>query len=128
MAGQTQQDSMVEGLKKVMSMIAGLMLAPDADPKFLQSLQQGIIGFMQQKAKATMGPRPGGMPGMPPGGPGAGGPPGAPPGLAGALGGLPPAPPNAMGAGGGGGPTGLAPSMPNLDELNRVLGSTGATK
>lgn len=113
MAGSTNE-TMAEGLKKIMPAIAQLMVLPDADPQFLMSLQMAITTYLRQGAAQEAGQMTGTGPAssindVAPGGP-------VPPmGAAGPMG------PGGM-AGGGMGGLGTAP---NPDELRRLL-SAGA--
>lgn len=113
-------ETMAEGLKKVMSAIAQLMVLPDADPNFLMSLQSQISDYMRQGAAATAGEMTGTGPAssindVAPGGP-------VPP-MGGGMGGMG-MPGGGGGMGPGGGMMGLA-AQPNPDELRRLL-SAGA--
>jgi len=103
-----QQKGVVEQLTTTYTDIAKMMLAPDAQQhmQFLQSLQQGIMKYLQMQAHAsTQNPPGGAQAGM--GGPGGGM--GAPPGMANAP-------------GGGGGMTGLmGAAQANPDDLRRLL-------
>lgn len=113
-------ETMAEGLKKIMSAIAQLMVLPDADVQYLMSLQGNITDYIRQSSAAMAGQATGTGPAsaindVAPGGPvppmGAGG--GGMPGMGGPPGG-----------GMGGGMQGLA-AAPNPDELRRLL-SAGA--
>lgn len=114
---------MSEELPKLLSDIAQMKQAPDADLPFLINLETTILGYIKSKADNAIsgGPPGGGMPnplGGPPPQPGM---PGAPPGPGGqVLGGIgaslpgqgtPPGVPGVM----------QGPGMPNADELRRVL-------
>lgn len=96
-----------EGLGKLIQQVAGLMVMPDADQQFLQT----IITAMVQRAQAPAGqPAAAGAPGgAPP--PGAGGP---PPGM-----------PASPGGGPAGPPAGVRPMYPmgNPDEIRRMVGA-----
>lgn len=103
-------ETMAEGLKKLMSAIAELMVLPDADIEFLQGLQTAITTYIRQSSAQMAGQMTGTGPessinGVAPGGP-------VPP--MGAAG------PMAPGGMGGGGMGGLA-AAPNPDELRRLL-------
>lgn len=106
-------ETMGEGLKKLMSAIAQLMVLPDADLEFLTGLQGTITGFLRSQAEGTaqqaasLG-QAGGAGGM-----------GAPSPMGGMPGG------GGMGMGMGGGMGGLM-SSPNPDELRRLLGAGSA--
>jgi hypothetical protein len=130
-----QNDSMAEGLKKIVAQIAQLSLLPDADFQFLTKLQfvikNQIAKAAAQGPHAGMGGGPmgaGGMggPGGPPGGP-QGGPQGGPssampPASLSLTNSLPPPnPPSPPGAGGGGGGMGGLGVSTDADELRRVL-------
>jgi hypothetical protein len=117
----TQNDSMNEGLKKVLSTIAQFKVLPDADGQFLAQLEGLIVDKLKNTGAQAAGVSPGGPGGGPPGG--------ALAGLLGAMGGgggMAPPSPNAMAPGGmaGGGMGGLT-TPPNPDELRRVLAGAG---
>lgn len=108
-------DSMAEGLKKLLPAISQLKVLPDADMQFLSALEMAVIGYLKQQAqKAAAGTAQaaaqaaGGAPSM------GGGPQMGPP------------QPHAMAPGGaaGGGMGGLT-QPPNPDELRRVLAGAG---
>lgn len=111
-------ETMAEGLKKIMSAIAQLMVLPDADVQYLMSLQGNITDYIRQSSAAMAGQQTGtgpasGINDVAPGGP-------VPP-----MGGGMPAPMGGPPGGGmGGGMQGLA-AAPNPDELRRLL-SAGA--
>lgn len=133
-----QNESMAEGLKKIMSAVAQLKILPDADQNLLNTIEQTIIQGIQSAAAKTQQqgqqvaqqaaggqPQQGGQPdqggmagamaGMMQGGGGdTGGGPGGPPGMP---------QPGGMPGGMGGGMPGLS-SMPNPDELRRLMGQT----
>jgi hypothetical protein len=121
MAPGSSQQTAIDGLKKVYTELAGLMLLPDSAQhmQFLTGIQQGIQKYvMSQGMQAAGQPMPGGGgPGGPPGG-------GAPPGGPGGMG---PGPGPRQGPPpGAGGPMQGPLNMPNPDELKRMLGATGA--
>lgn len=110
-------DTYAEGMKKVLSQLAEIGTLPDADTEFLMGIQQAITQQLRdQAAQATQAQIQGsqaptqqmasmGMP-DPSGG-------GAPP----------------FGPSGGGAPMqGLGASVPNMDELSRVLGRSGSAQ
>lgn len=111
----SQPDTMADGLRKVLSQVAQLKLAPDANPDVLQAIEHIIVESMKQVAGQAAGgggqPQPqmgGDMGGM-------------------GMGGMPPVDPTQISPGGGGGMAGLAVPPPNMDELRRVLSGTGAS-
>jgi hypothetical protein len=136
MPTQQKGGTVIEGLTKVFPEIAGLKVLPDAAPhlKFLMSLEQGIMSYIQQDAQrqqqqmamaaqqATsmgMGGAPGGPGGMM-GGAAPGG------GMGGQPGGAPMAPPG-MQPGGGPGMSGMGPqAAAGADELRRALAGPSA--
>lgn len=99
-AGTRQNNTMSEGLRKLLGDIADLKLADDADLPFLIQIETQILGRLKngvdqaldpsQSAQPGMMSAPGGMPGQ-----------GSPPGVPGLM---------------------QGPSMPNGDELRRMLG------
>jgi len=105
-------DSMGEGLKKLLGQIAQLMTTPDADMQFLSGLQQVVVnqlgGIAAQAAQsqAQQAMQTIGSPGTTPSG--------AVPSM-----GLGPVPAGQTAPGGGQAPPG--PSAPNPDELRRIL-------
>lgn len=103
--------SMAQGLQKILSELATLQVAQDADPQFLQQLQQVIVGKIRQ----GMSQPPTGGPGQQAPGMGAGGPP---------PGGIP----GVMGAGPG--PSALipgqSPNVTDMDEIRRMLSQGNA--
>lgn len=105
------QTTMTEGLTTVLSDIAKLQAAPDADLDFLTSLQQAIVGKIRSMQPGGQQP---GQPGQPSPG-GMGGPAGMVQG--GAMQGLSP-------TGGGQLPDMGGAGGPNMDELRRALGSS----
>lgn len=114
-------ETMAEGLKKILSATAELMVLPDADVEFLMKLQATITMYIRQSSAATAGQMTGTGPGssindVAPGGPvpPMGGGMGGVPGMGGAAG------PMAPGGMAGGGMGGLA-AAPNPDELRRLL-------
>lgn len=124
----TTNDSMLEGLKRLLTPISQLKILPDADPGFLDSLEQMIIQYIksagQQQTQNVLGPQATqgqpdptmGMSGLAPGGMGGQS-------LIASMG-----QPNQMAPGGaaGGGMGGLtSPSSINPDELRRMLAGTG---
>ena len=106
MANTRQNNTMVEGLHQLLSSLAQLKAAPDANLEFLSAIESSILAKlrepMQQAAQALA--QAGGA---------------VPPGMAQQLGG-------AAGAGPGQGPP-ATPSagMPNPDELRRLVASRG---
>lgn len=137
-----QADSMLEGLQSLLASIGPLMTTPDADPQFLMTLQQAIVGKVKEATtKAAQGTQqqppnqnaPGGGGGMTGMGAGAGAP-GGPmqnPAAGMQLGDqMPPSGGGMPGAGGppeGGAPGAGGMGMPNPDELRRVLGANAQT-
>lgn len=119
-------DSMNEGLRKLLSQIAQLKVAPDADMDLLGGLEGMIVQYMQQVANQAAGGGGGaqGVPGGGMGGPSGGGMGGDPMAAMAGMGG---APPTSIAPGGGGGMAGLAVGPPNMDELRRVLSGSGAS-
>lgn len=113
---RTTGDTMAEGLQKILAQMGQLLALPDADMSFLNDVQNQIAQYLREGAQAAQG----GNLAMPPG-PGAPGPASASPTSA------------LMGMGGGGmgmmappgGSMGIQP--PNMDELNRTLGSQSQT-
>src|SRR5215510_14443314 len=115
-----RSDSMSDGLRKLLAELAQMQVYPDADIQFLTQLQQVIIGKIRSTLNA-----PGQSPAGPGGGPGQPGPDQMGPG--GPAGPIPGGGPVPMGGPAMGlSATGGAPGSPNVDELSRVLGSTGA--
>jgi len=119
MPTKATQNSMSEGLQKLLGDIAQMQAFPDADMDFLTQLQQMVVGKIRS---SIPGP---GQPGQQPGAPG------QPPGMPGAPTNSPlppassPGPPGGMGGGMGGlSVTGGPEAAPNMDELSRMLGST----
>jgi hypothetical protein len=110
MAGGTRQNNtMSEGLHQLLSSLAQLKAAPDADLDYLSGIESTILQKLreplQQAAQALA--QAGGV---------------VPPGMAGqmgaaAQGGIGQSPPPPQGGGGGG--------MPNPDELRRLVASRG---
>jgi len=128
----SNSDTMIEGLKSLVTSIAQLKLLPDADPQFLGNLEGQVITYVkaagQQQINGSLGPaQAGGM--ANPGGPGdatmamssMG------PNDMGGAGGMPMPPGMQIAPGGGAGMSGLAPQQPpNADELRRIMqGPTG---
>lgn len=107
-------ETMAEGLKKLLSAIAQLKILPDADLQFLTGLEGGIVDYIRAQAASTAGAATGTGPQssisdvMPPSGGMGGG---------GMGGGMP-------GGMGGGGMMGLA-AQPNPDELRRLMNVGG---
>ncbi len=115
MPPQKAHETAVDGLKKILSDIAQVSILPDADPQFIQQLQQMVVDHLKQMGSQQN--TPGGMAG-PAGPPPPGGPPGmAPPGAG--------SPPPGMMTGGAqpGLNIGGQDGMPNMDELSRMLQS-----
>lgn len=108
------QDSMNEGLKKMLGQIGLLKIAPDADNQFLLTLEAMIVERLKQTADQGAGVSPGAAPG-------------ASPDPSAMMSGMGSASPMGIAPGGGGGMSGLAVSPPNMDELRRVLSGTGAS-
>lgn len=122
MAQKNTGDTMVEGLKKILSMIAQLTILPDADLNFLTQLQQTVGDQLRGGGQA---PGAGADPNNPQGAAG------APPGPdMGSLGMPPPgvgSPPPGMNTGGasmGINPMGAMPG--GGDELQRMLAQQGS--
>lgn len=124
-------ESMGEGLKKLMGQISQLMLTPDADIQFLSQMQLQVRDAVMKQASAAANLSQGvagvasagggGLPGGAPGGPMGGaapmlGPAGPQPSPAGPIGAPSLGP---LGGGLGGGAAGIP--TPNPDELRRVL-------
>lgn len=111
-------ETMAEGLKKILSATAQLMVLPDADIEFLTQLQLAITTYIRQSSAQAAGQMTGTGPAsaindVAPGGP-------VPPmggGMGPAMGAAGPMGPGGMGGGGMGG---LA-AAPNPDELRRLL-------
>lgn len=108
MAPKSGDTSVIDGLKKMVSDVAQLQAAPDAQQLMgpLQQLQQMLIGLIRQGAAADAASQaamrqPGGPLGRP--GPGAGGPP--------------------PGAGPAQPMQGMSPGPTDADELRRMLSS-----
>lgn len=106
-AHETAEDS----LKKILGDIAQMSILPDADPQFVQQLQQMVTDHLRQVGSAT----PGGM-AAPGGGPSGGGAPSGPP-----LGAQPP--PGMMTGGAQPSLNPLSGGGINTDELQRMLQS-----
>lgn len=124
---------MLQGLQSVLGELGSLMAAPDADVRFLMSLQMAItqkikqgtqqaIQGQQQGAQQAIGGGMGPQRIGPGGGAGMSGFGGAAPAMAGGM----------AGAGGPGGPMGAGAGAPmgmaNPDELRRVLGANAQTQ
>ena len=128
MAASGAIGSMADGLMAMLTSLAGMKVAPDADPELLANLESMIVtgiqtaeagkleGQMKAMAPGGGGPAAGanlaGMLGG--GGPGMGGPPAPMPG--------PPMPPPMPGGGAGAtNPMGRMGAAPNPDELRRIM-------
>jgi len=109
----TSSDTMIEGLKSLLGTISQMKVLPDADPNFLDNIENQIVTYVkaagqQQINGALQTP---GVAGM-----------GQPQGPTDATMGMSMMAPQQIGPGGGGGMSGLAPQQPpNADELRRVL-------
>lgn len=105
-----------EAMQKILSQLAIAGTLPDADIEFLAQIQAAITQKLRegangagagQQAAMQMGPDAMGQPGgMPPGG----------------------MPPQLAQQGPGGAMPGLVPSAPNMDEIRRMIGATGAVQ
>lgn len=109
-SGGGQPQSMLQGLQAILGQLGALMAAPDGDVQFLTQLQHAIVGKIKQSTQHAVGG--GGAPGQ-----GNAIAPGGGAGMAGfGAGGTQGGPP-------GGGPAPGPGSMPNPDELRRVMGA-----
>lgn len=119
----SNSDTMIEGLKTVITSLAQLKVLPDADPQFLAQIEGEIVDYVknagQQQINGAMGPpsQGGGM-----------GQPGSPGDATMGMSAMGPSGMSGMGGmaqqiapGGGAGMSGLAPQAPNGDELRRIL-------
>lgn len=111
-------DTMTEGLKKLLGQLGQLMVLPDADPQFLTGLQMGISDFLkgQYDVNAVAQSQNQGQ---------------APQQLMGQLGqqmgmAAPTSPPPMTG--GANGMAGISGGMPNPDELRRLLTQGGGVQ
>lgn len=99
-----------EAMQKILSQLAIAGTLPDADIEFLATVQAAITQKLRDSAGGQQPGGAGAMGGAPPGGPlTGGGPPMMPPGAGGAM-------------------PGLVPSAPNMDEIRRTIGATGAVQ
>lgn len=117
MAGTRQNNTMQEGLMKLLTELASLKVAPDADMQFLTNLEMQLIDTIkrpQQEALARFAQAGGVLPG---GGPAAGPMPGAGPMMGPGPGQPTPMGPGAAGLRNGG-------RVPPVDELRRLIASS----
>lgn len=120
-SGGGRQNTMSEGLPKLLADVAQMMAAPDADVQFLSTLQSAIVqqirnapGLQDPQQQAMMQAQQQQQ---------GGGPPGGAAGMPSQAGGQPPGP-SAM----GGAMPGLTPTAPNMDEIRRMLAAQGTAQ
>lgn len=121
MASTANSDTMIEGLKSLLTDLAKLKVLPDADLSFIGDVENMIVQYVRNAGQQTVD----GAVGQQAQGGGMGQPGGIGDATMGmGFGQAPPA--QQIAPGGGAGMSGLAPQAPNGDELRRILqGPTG---